>query len=89
MAIDLLGAMMLWATLAAVGAGNRPVVVLVAYPISTLFGIVGVSSGGLGFVEVGACGAGVVRRPLLVPLRRRSWCSVCCISGCRWPSAPW
>ncbi|MGH3777169.1 MAG: lysylphosphatidylglycerol synthase transmembrane domain-containing protein [Pseudonocardiaceae bacterium] len=53
-AIDLLGVVMLWAALAAVGGGDRPVVALVAYAISTLFGIVGVSPGGLGFVEVGA-----------------------------------
>lgn len=53
-AIDLLGAVMLWAALAAVGGGNRPVVALVAYAISTLFGIVGLLPGGLGFVEVGA-----------------------------------
>lgn len=52
--IDLLGAAMLWAALAAVGGGNRPVVALVVYAISTLFGIVGVLPGGLGFVEVGA-----------------------------------
>ncbi|MGH3897296.1 MAG: lysylphosphatidylglycerol synthase transmembrane domain-containing protein [Pseudonocardiaceae bacterium] len=53
-AIDLLGVVMLWAALAAVGGGDRPVVALVAYAISTLFGIVGVSPGGLGFVEIGA-----------------------------------
>lgn len=52
--IDLLGVVMLWAALAAVGGGNRPVVALVAYAISTLFGIVGVLPGGLMFVEVGA-----------------------------------
>lgn len=49
-----LGVVMLWAALAAVGGGDRPVLALVAYAITTLFGIVGVSPGGLGFVEVGA-----------------------------------
>jgi uncharacterized protein (TIRG00374 family) len=52
--VDVLGAAMLWAALAAVGAGNRPVLALVTYAISVLFGIVGVLPGGLGFVEVGA-----------------------------------
>jgi uncharacterized protein (TIRG00374 family) len=42
----------LWAALAAVGGGNRPVLALVAYAISALFGVVGVLPGGLGFVEV-------------------------------------
>jgi uncharacterized membrane protein YbhN (UPF0104 family) len=51
--IDVLGAAMLWAALAAVGGGNRPVLALVAYAISALFGVVGVLPGGLGFVEVG------------------------------------
>ena len=51
--IDVLGAAMLWAALAAVGGGNRPVLALVAYAIAGLFGIVGVLPGGLGFVEVG------------------------------------
>lgn len=53
-AIDLLGVVMLWAALAAVGGGDRLVLAVVAYAISTLFGLVGVSPGGLGFVEVGA-----------------------------------
>ncbi len=53
-AIDLLGVVMLWAALAAVGGGDRPILAVVAYAISTLFGLVGVSPGGLGFVEVGA-----------------------------------
>lgn len=53
-AVDLLGVVMLWAALAAVGGGDRPVVALVAYAISTLFGIVGFLPGGLGFVEFGA-----------------------------------
>jgi uncharacterized protein (TIRG00374 family) len=52
--IDVLGAAMLWAALAAVGGGNRPVLALVAYTMSVLFGIVGVLPGGLGFAEVGA-----------------------------------
>ena len=52
--VDLLGATVLWASLAAVGAGDRPLVALVAYAVSTLFGIVGVLPGGLGFVEFGA-----------------------------------
>ncbi|MDQ3887381.1 MAG: flippase-like domain-containing protein [Actinomycetota bacterium] len=43
---------MLWAALAAVGGGNRPVLALVAYAIAGLFGVVGVLPGGLGFVEV-------------------------------------
>ncbi len=51
--IDLLGAAMLWAALAAVGGGNRPVLALVAYALSALFGVVSVLPGGLGFVEVG------------------------------------
>lgn len=53
-AVDLIGATILWASMAAVGAGDRPVVALVSYAVSTLFGIVGVLPGGLGFVEVGA-----------------------------------
>lgn len=53
-AIDLLGAAVLWASMLAVGAGNRPFVALVAYAVSTLFGIVGFLPGGVGFVEVGA-----------------------------------
>ncbi|MFR9731744.1 flippase-like domain-containing protein [Saccharopolyspora sp. MS10] len=56
-AIDLLGAAVLWASLAAVGAGDRPLVALVAYAVSTLFGIVGVLPGGLAFAEVGAAAA--------------------------------
>jgi uncharacterized membrane protein YbhN (UPF0104 family) len=51
--IDVLGVAMLWAALAAVGGGNRPVLALVAYAVSALFGVVGVLPGGLGFVEVG------------------------------------
>ncbi|PFG98066.1 uncharacterized protein (TIRG00374 family) [Saccharopolyspora erythraea NRRL 2338] len=53
-AVDLLGAALLWASMAAVGAGDRPLVALVAYAVSTLFGIVGVLPGGVGFAEVGA-----------------------------------
>lgn len=53
-AVDFLGAAILWASLAAVGGGDRPVVALVAYAVSALFGIVGVLPGGVGFVEVGA-----------------------------------
>lgn len=56
-AIDLLGAVVLWASMIAVGAGDRPLVALVAYAVSTLFGIVGVLPGGIGFVEVGAAAA--------------------------------
>ncbi|MCP2167214.1 lysylphosphatidylglycerol synthase transmembrane domain-containing protein [Goodfellowiella coeruleoviolacea] len=52
--IDVFGAAMLWASLAAVGGGDRPVVALVAYSISAVFGILGFLPGGLGFVEVGA-----------------------------------
>jgi uncharacterized membrane protein YbhN (UPF0104 family) len=52
--IDMFGALILWASLAAVGGGNRPIVALVAYAISGLFGIVGFLPGGVGFVEVGA-----------------------------------
>lgn len=50
--IDLLGAAIFWASLAAVGGGNRPVIALVAYAVSTLFGIVGFLPGGVAFVEV-------------------------------------
>ena len=53
-AIDFLGAAILWASLAAVGGGNRPLLALMAYAVSTLFGIVGVLPGGIGFVEIGA-----------------------------------
>ena len=52
--VDVVGAAMLWAALAAVGGGNRPAVALVAYAISGLFGVVGVLPGGLGFVELSA-----------------------------------
>ncbi len=52
--VDVVGAAMLWAALAAVGGGNRPAVALVAYAISVLFGVVGVLPGGLGFVELSA-----------------------------------
>ncbi|MCA1193402.1 MULTISPECIES: lysylphosphatidylglycerol synthase transmembrane domain-containing protein [unclassified Saccharopolyspora] len=55
--IDVLGAAVLWASMVAVGAGDRPLVALVAYAVSTLFGIVGVLPGGVGFVEVGAAAA--------------------------------
>lgn len=51
--VDVLGAAMLWAALAAVGGGDRPVVALITYAVSALFGIVGFMPGGLGFVEVG------------------------------------
>ncbi|GAA2788966.1 lysylphosphatidylglycerol synthase transmembrane domain-containing protein [Saccharopolyspora taberi] len=53
-AVDVLGAALLWASMAAVGAGSEPLVALVAYAVSTLFGIVGVMPGGIGFVEFGA-----------------------------------
>ncbi len=52
--VDVVGAAMLWAALAAVGGGNRPAVALVAYAISVVFGVVGVLPGGLGFVELSA-----------------------------------
>jgi len=52
--VDVLGAAMLWAALAAVGGGDRPVVAVVAYAMSVLFGIVGVLPGGLGVAELGA-----------------------------------
>ncbi|MDQ3764846.1 MAG: lysylphosphatidylglycerol synthase domain-containing protein [Actinomycetota bacterium] len=52
--VDVVGAAMLWAALAAVGGGNRPAVALVAYAISGVFGVVGVLPGGVGFVELSA-----------------------------------
>jgi uncharacterized membrane protein YbhN (UPF0104 family) len=52
--VNVLGAVMLWAALAAVGGGSRPVPALAAYAMSVLFGIVGVVPGGIGFAEVGA-----------------------------------
>jgi uncharacterized membrane protein YbhN (UPF0104 family) len=52
--IDVLGAAMLWAAVAAVGGGSRPVLALVTYAMSALLGIVGMLPGGLGFVEIGA-----------------------------------
>lgn len=53
-AVDAAGAAMLWASVAAVGGGTRPVPALVAYAMSALLGIVGPLPGGLGFVELGA-----------------------------------
>jgi uncharacterized membrane protein YbhN (UPF0104 family) len=52
--IDVLGAAMLWAALAAVGGGSRPVLALIAYAVSGVLGIVGFLPGGVGFVEIGA-----------------------------------
>jgi uncharacterized protein (TIRG00374 family) len=52
LAVDLLGIAQLWAVLLAVGAAPSPSVPLVAYCVSTLFGIVGFLPGGLGFVEL-------------------------------------
>ena len=54
MCIDVLGAAMLWAAVAAVGGGSRPVLALVTYAMSALLGIVGMLPGGLGFVEISA-----------------------------------
>ena len=52
--VDLLGATMLWVSIAAVGGGSRPVAALVAYAISVLFSIVSLFPGGVGVAEVGA-----------------------------------
>lgn len=52
LAVDLCGVAQLWAVLLAVGARPSPSVPLVAYCVSTLFGIVGFLPGGLGFVEL-------------------------------------
>lgn len=50
--VDLVGVAELWVVLAAVDVRVGVSVALVAYAVSTLFGIVGVVPGGLGFVEV-------------------------------------
>jgi uncharacterized protein (TIRG00374 family) len=50
--VDLLGVAQLWAVLRAVGAHPGVELPLVAYAVSTLFGIVGIVPAGLGAVEV-------------------------------------
>ena len=50
--VDLLGVAQLWAVLMAVGAHPGVELPLVAYAVSTLFGIVGIVPAGLGAVEV-------------------------------------
>lgn len=64
--INIAGVIMLWASIAAVGAGSRPVTALVVYSISALFGMVGFLPGGIGFVEVGAA-AGLVGAGVALP----------------------
>jgi uncharacterized membrane protein YbhN (UPF0104 family) len=49
---DIIGVAQLWAVLGAVGGAPRWRIALVAYSVSTLFGIVGLVPAGLGFVEV-------------------------------------
>lgn len=44
--------MELWAVIAAVGGGHSLLLALVAYAVSSMFAIVGVLPGGLGFVEL-------------------------------------
>ncbi len=52
--IDVVGVVILWCAIGAVGGGDRISVALIVYTVSSLFTVVSVLPGGVGLVEVGA-----------------------------------
>lgn len=65
--VEVLGALLLWSVLRAVGVPSSVKLAVVAYALSVLFAIVGFLPGGLGFVEAGL-GAVLVSYGVAVPV---------------------
>ena len=88
LATEVIAAGILWASVQAVGASLGPLQALVAYSVSSLFGVVGLLPGGFGFVEVslsavlvGFGTAGVTAAAAVVLYRLFEWWLPVAIGG--------